>query len=148
MMFGQSLDSHRTFKRLAKALTRLRMCAGWSDPLLVAHTTILENNVTTLIISDLLSYLFITGSSKTNPINRLMHPINGYCRFGNIRENLIFANNREFDASRIQSSSKYWLTQKWVKLIVEDLWKLLSERILKRERKWLQVRARIPSIRV
>ena len=104
-MFGQSLDSHRIFKRLVKALTRLRTCAGWSEPLLVAHTTILENNVTTLIISDLLSYLFITGSSKTKPINRLMHPINGYSRFGNIRENLIFANIREFDASRIQSSS-------------------------------------------
>ena len=27
-----------------------------------------------------------------------------YCRFGNFRENLIFANIREFAASRIQSS--------------------------------------------
>ena len=35
MMFGQSLDSHRISKRLAKALTRLRVCAGWSEPLLV-----------------------------------------------------------------------------------------------------------------
>ena len=29
-------------KRLAKALIRLRICAGWSEPLLVAHTTLLE----------------------------------------------------------------------------------------------------------
>ena len=29
---------------------------------------------------------------------------NRYCRFGNIREDLIFANIREFVASRIQSS--------------------------------------------
>ena len=30
------------FKRIAKALIRLRVCAGWSEPLLVAHTTLLE----------------------------------------------------------------------------------------------------------
>ena len=30
------------FKRLAKALTRLRICAGWSKPLVLAHTTLLE----------------------------------------------------------------------------------------------------------
>ena len=30
-----------------------------------------------------------------------------YCRFGNVRENLIFANIREFVASRIQSSRLY-----------------------------------------
>ena len=29
-------------KRLAKALISLRVCAGWSEPLLVAHTTLLE----------------------------------------------------------------------------------------------------------
>ena len=34
--------SHRIFKRQAKALIRLRICAGWSEPLLVAHTTLLE----------------------------------------------------------------------------------------------------------
>ena len=42
MMFGQRLNSHRIFKRQAKALIRLRVCAGWSEPLLVAHTTMLE----------------------------------------------------------------------------------------------------------
>ena len=29
-------------KRQAKALISLRVCAGWSEPLLVAHTTLLE----------------------------------------------------------------------------------------------------------
>ena len=38
MMFGQYLNSHRMSKRLAKALIRLGVCAGWSEPLLVAHT--------------------------------------------------------------------------------------------------------------
>ena len=42
MMFSQKLNIHRIFKRLAKALIRLRVCAGWSEPLLVAHTTLLE----------------------------------------------------------------------------------------------------------
>ena len=34
--------SHRISKRLAKALTSLRVCAGWSEPLLVAHSTLLK----------------------------------------------------------------------------------------------------------
>ena len=42
MMFGQLLNSHRIFKRLAKALIRLRVCAARSEPLLVAYTTLLE----------------------------------------------------------------------------------------------------------
>ena len=29
-------------KRLAKDLIRLRICAGWSKPLVLAHTTLLE----------------------------------------------------------------------------------------------------------
>ena len=33
---------HRIFKWLAKALISLRVCAGWSEPLLVAHTTLHE----------------------------------------------------------------------------------------------------------
>ena len=39
MMFGRKLDTHRIFKWLAKVLIRLPICAGWSEPLLVAHTT-------------------------------------------------------------------------------------------------------------
>ena len=37
-----SVAFHRIFKRLAKALIRLRVCAGWSKALLVVHTTLLE----------------------------------------------------------------------------------------------------------
>ena len=42
MMFGQWLNSHKIFKQLAKVLIRLRVCAGSSEALLVAHTTLLE----------------------------------------------------------------------------------------------------------
>ena len=34
--------SHRLFKRPAKAPIRLRVCAGWSEVLLVAYITLLE----------------------------------------------------------------------------------------------------------
>ena len=34
---SQKLNTHRIFKRLAKALIRLRICAGWSEALLVAR---------------------------------------------------------------------------------------------------------------
>ena len=37
-------------KRLAKALIRLRVCAGWSEALLVAHTILLEISCTGSII--------------------------------------------------------------------------------------------------
>ena len=42
MMLGQPLNSHRILKRPAKALISLRVCAGWSESLLVAHTIFLE----------------------------------------------------------------------------------------------------------
>ena len=35
-------NPRRIFKRLAKALIRLRVCAGWSEALQVTHTTLLE----------------------------------------------------------------------------------------------------------
>ena len=34
--------SHRIFKLPAKTQIRLRVCAGWSEAVLVAHTTLLE----------------------------------------------------------------------------------------------------------
>ena len=37
-----SLTVIENLKRLVKALVRLRICAGWSEALLVAHTTLLE----------------------------------------------------------------------------------------------------------
>ena len=42
VMFGRWLGSRGVFKRLARALIRLRVCAGWSGPLLVAQTSLLE----------------------------------------------------------------------------------------------------------
>ena len=42
MVLNQKLNNHRILKRLAKALNRLRVCAGWSEALLVVHTTLLE----------------------------------------------------------------------------------------------------------
>ena len=53
MLFGQSLNSHRIFKRLAKALIRLRGRAGWSEPLLVAY----------LIVGNLMSRFKYTSVS-------------------------------------------------------------------------------------
>ena len=41
-MFVQKLNIHIIFKRQANALIRLCVCAGWSEPLLVAQTTLLE----------------------------------------------------------------------------------------------------------
>ena len=37
-----SFNNHIIFKRLAKALIRMRVCAGWSKALLVDYTTLLE----------------------------------------------------------------------------------------------------------
>ena len=39
------VNTHRIFKRLAKVLIRLRVCTGWSEPLLVTHTTLFESHV-------------------------------------------------------------------------------------------------------
>ena len=43
MVFSQNLNTRRTFKWLANALIRLRVCAGWSEPLLVATYHIVGN---------------------------------------------------------------------------------------------------------
>ena len=42
MMLGQKVNTQRIFKPLAMALISLRVCTGLSEPLLVAHTTLLE----------------------------------------------------------------------------------------------------------
>ena len=49
MMFGKKLNIHRIFKWPAKALIRLRICSGWPEPLLVAHTSLLEPRFATQI---------------------------------------------------------------------------------------------------
>ena len=41
-IFSTLVPRLRIFKRPAKALISLRVYAGWSEPLLVAHTTLLE----------------------------------------------------------------------------------------------------------
>ena len=42
LRYSKCCSGHRMLKRLAKALIRLRVCAGWSEPLLVALSTLLE----------------------------------------------------------------------------------------------------------
>ena len=42
MFLPSAANTYRIFKQLAKALIRLCVCAGWSEPLLVALTTFLE----------------------------------------------------------------------------------------------------------
>ena len=42
MEFRQLLGSRGVFKPKTEALIRLHICAGWSEPLLVAHITLLE----------------------------------------------------------------------------------------------------------
>ena len=44
-MFSQKPNSHRIFMRRAKPLIRLRICAGWSEALLVAHTGLIVGNL-------------------------------------------------------------------------------------------------------
>ena len=44
-MFGQCPKSYRMIKRLATALMRLHVSEDWFEPLLLAHTTLLENHV-------------------------------------------------------------------------------------------------------
>ena len=50
------------FKRLAKALISLRVCAGWSESLLVAHTTLLEISCHGSNVDSSLELLFFSCS--------------------------------------------------------------------------------------
>ena len=47
MMFSQLNNIHGIIKGLVKALIRLPVCVGWSEPLLVAHTTLLQISLST-----------------------------------------------------------------------------------------------------
>ena len=40
--YQSDVNTQSIFKGLAKALISLCVCAGWSEPLLVSHTTLLE----------------------------------------------------------------------------------------------------------
>ena len=67
MMFGQKLDSHRIFKRLTKALTRLHVCTGWSELLLVAYTTLLEISCHGSIIFSIFLLIFCHWAEQNQP---------------------------------------------------------------------------------
>ena len=62
-MFGLLPKGHKLFKRLGNALIKLRVYAGWSEPLLVSHTALLELN------SAMIPLFFIPESCVSdNPI--------------------------------------------------------------------------------
>ena len=65
-MFGQYLSIHRIFKRPAKALIRLRVCAGWSEPSLVAHSTLLEISCRGSFIFTMLWLALFSRYSESN----------------------------------------------------------------------------------
>ena len=68
-MFGQLPKGHKLFKRLANALIRLRVYAGWSEPLLVSHTTLLElNSLLKMIFSNNTSVFIPEYCVSDNPI--------------------------------------------------------------------------------
>ena len=52
MVFPQWLNNCRIFKWLAKAVIILRICAGWSEPLLVPYTHFVGNLMSRLKYSD------------------------------------------------------------------------------------------------
>ena len=63
MMFGAWLNIHRIFKRQAQALTRLRVFAGWSEPLLVTHSTSSRS---------LISLSFCSFSGPTDEVEKIL----------------------------------------------------------------------------
>ena len=68
MMFGQYIISLRVFKWLATALISLHECAGWSEALLVTHTTLLE-------ISRLGSFVLCVSKKRSQwDISFIEHP--------------------------------------------------------------------------
>ena len=76
MVFSQWLYNHRILKRLAKALIRLRVCAGWSEALLVPHTLLLEISCTGSYVHFRSKYLMnhlicATAHSLMNYINSI-----------------------------------------------------------------------------
>ena len=63
MMFRQKLNTHRILKGQAKALIILQVCAGWSEPLLVAHTTMLDISCPAHIILQSISFYLLVLSA-------------------------------------------------------------------------------------
>ena len=78
-MLSQYLNTHRIFKRLAMALIRLRVCAGWSEPLLVAHTTLLEISCRgSYQLKDILFPRFIRHLITLKPIAKVIVSFSGH----------------------------------------------------------------------
>ena len=50
------VNNYRILKRPAKALISLRVCAGWSEPLLVAYTKLLESHAMAQIIGIIIGF--------------------------------------------------------------------------------------------
>ena len=69
-MFSHCPKSHGISKRLAKALIRLRVCAGWSEPLLIAHTSCWKSHVTAKIV--LFDQIYDTPFSLYCPLPKLL----------------------------------------------------------------------------
>ena len=77
MLFDEQLKSHRTIKRLAKALIRLRVCAGWSEPLLVADST----------LSRLIYFVYASGEGSGESVH--MHRLTNSPEYSLFFENVI-----------------------------------------------------------
>ena len=72
---------NRIFTRFARALIRLRVCAGWSEPWLVAHTTLLEISCHGSIIErknpSKIAIVFLGNIFRINPSTAFLFPV--YC---------------------------------------------------------------------
>ena len=64
-----SNNTHRILKRLAKALIRLRVCAGWSKPLLVAHYTLFEISCRGSVLFSVISFRIV--NFRNSSVSRL-----------------------------------------------------------------------------
>ena len=74
---------NRLLKQLAKALIRLRICAGWSEPLLVAHHEhIVGNLMSWLIYFNHLGMVFLYISRGNNKIAILF--LNAFCHANSV----------------------------------------------------------------
>ena len=62
------------FKRLARALIRLRVCAGWSEVLLVAHTKLLEKTFRGSIMSIAARFTLGNGVNWRRFLDHLLLP--------------------------------------------------------------------------
>ena len=91
MMFSQKLHTQRIYKRLAKALIRLRVCAGLSEPLLVALTTLLEISCNGSIIFQLLKMYYSVVDLADLDDLEMYHTKGAQCKY--LQNVVLFSNN-------------------------------------------------------